>query len=91
MRVECPHCKAVVHFKRDATGRWVGTLAGGSVGWALASTLGIAGTVLGAPIAIPAALVGLGIGAALGNRAGAAWDNAGGDCPKCKNWIPISE
>ena len=89
MQVKCPHCKAVVTFKRDAKGRWVGTIAGGGLGYALAAGLGIAGAILSAPVAIPAAAVGLLIGAALGNRAGAAWDDSGSECPKCKEWIPF--
>jgi len=79
----CPCCKKKVVFKKNSAGKWVGTIGGGGAGYFLASGLGIAGAILGAPIAIPAALVGLGIGTILGNRVGAALDNATVKCPSC--------
>ena len=87
-QVQCPHCNKRVRFKKDEAGRWVGTLVGGGAGYGLASTLGIAGTVLGAPIAIPAAVVGIVIFALLGNRVGAIADNSV-QCPSCKKYMSI--
>ncbi len=86
--VQCPHCKKNVRFEKSASGKWVGTIAGGGIGWGIGSGLGIAGGILGAPIAIPAALVALGIGALLGNRAGAIADNSV-KCPNCKEHMSI--
>ena len=54
----CPHCSAKVTFNRAFKGRWVGAVAGGGFGLYLASGLGLAGAIVGAPIAIPATLVG---------------------------------
>lgn len=85
-KVICPHCNAKVEFKKDSAGKWIGTIGGGVTGYVLASGLGIAGAILSAPIAIPAALVGLGIGAILGNRAGDALDSSV-ECPKCKKFM----
>jgi ribosomal protein L37AE/L43A len=82
-RVTCPHCNASVVFKRNSAGRWVGTVAGGGLGYLLAAGLGIAGAILAWPVAIPAAAVGVGIGAIVGNRAGKAVDDARAKCPKC--------
>ena len=83
-KVICPHCGAKVEFQKNSAGKWVGTIGGAGAGYVLASGLGIAGAILSAPIAIPAALVGLALGALLGNRAGAAIDNATVQCPSCK-------
>lgn len=83
-KVTCPHCNASVVFKRSASGRWVGTLAGGGLGYAVAASLGIAGAIAGAPVAIPAAVVGVVVFAIFGNRAGKAIDNHRAKCPKCK-------
>lgn len=55
----------------------------------LSSGLGIAGGILGAPVAIPAALVGLVKGVILGNRGGDAVDNATVKCPNCSKGISI--
>ena len=85
-QVRCPHCNEFVNFERSAGGRWAGTIAGGGMGFAMASRLGIAGKILGAPIAIPAALVGLAIGALLGNRTGAVVDSSA-ECPNCGETI----
>ncbi len=46
--VRCPHCDKSVSFKQNASGKWVGTIAGGGAGWVVASGLGIAGGILGA-------------------------------------------
>lgn len=54
-------------------------VAGGGAGYGLATGLGIAG----APVAIPAAPAGLGIGAIIGNRAGDIFDNMTVQCPNC--------
>ena len=87
-KVQCPHCNKRVSFKKDASGKWVGTVIGGGVGYGAAAGLGIAGAILGAPIAIPAALVGLGLGALFGNRVGAIMDNSV-LCPNCKKDIQL--
>ena len=84
-RVECPGCKSVVEFRKSSKGQLLGTVAGGGFGWWIASGLGLAGGILGAPVAIPAALVGLGVGAIIGNRTGALFDR--GKCPKCGDSI----
>ena len=86
--VQCPHCNKRVRFEKGEAGRWVGTIVGGGAGYGLASTLGIAGAVLGAPIAISAAIVGLIGGALLGNRVGAIADNSV-QCPNCKKHMSI--
>lgn len=88
-KVICPHCGEKVEFQKNSAGQWVGTVGGAGAGYVLASGLGIAGAILSTPIAIPAALVGLGIGALLGNRVGAAIDNASVECPNCKKTMSI--
>ena len=87
IRIECPSCKSVVEFSRSSNGQWLGTIAGGGLGLWLASGLGLAGGILGAPIAIPATFVGLGVGAIIGNRTGALFD--GGKCPNCGKSISL--
>ncbi len=84
MRVSCPHCGKNSVFERNATGRWVGTAAGGGLGWLLAGSLGVAGTIIGFPVAVAAAGIGLAIGAAAGNRVGKAIDDSQATCPHCK-------
>lgn len=81
--VVCPHCGQTTSFNRKSVGRWVGTATGGGVGYFIGSGLGIAGGILSAPIAIPATLVGLGIGAFIGNRAGKSIDNKKATCINC--------
>lgn len=88
-RVTCPHCSTKVEFKRDSTGKWVGTVAGGGLGYWLAGSLGIAGSILGWPVAIAAAGVGLALGAAAGNRIGAAYDDSQATCPNCKKGMVL--
>ena len=88
-KIICPHCNQKVGFERNSAGKWVGTVGGGIGGYTLASGLGLAGAILSAPVAIPAAIVGLGIGALLGNRAGAAMDNATVECPHCEKLMSI--
>ena len=83
--VTCPHCGEKVFFKRASSGRWVGTVVGGGLGYWLASGLGIAGAILASPVAIAAGVVGLGIGAILGNRVGKKIDDRNAKCPKCGN------
>ncbi|MDO6674262.1 hypothetical protein C7448_10111 [Tenacibaculum gallaicum] len=85
----CPHCKTEILFKKDKKGRIIGTAIGGGVGYTLASGLGIAGAVLGAPIAIPAALVGAGLFAVMGNKFGKDFDNSRLKCPKCEKKIVL--
>lgn len=87
--VICPHCGKKVDFERNSKGQWVGTVGGAGVGYVLASGLGVAGAIMSAPIAVPAALIGLGIGAVLGNRVGAAIDNSSVECPNCKKSMSI--
>ena len=87
--VQCPHSRKQVRFEKGEAGRWVGTIVGGTAGYGLAFKLGIAGTVLGAPIAIPAAIVGVVVCALLGNRAGAMVDNPDVQCPSCKKYMSI--
>jgi len=88
-KVQCPHCKEMVSLERNSAGKWVGTIAGGGVGYGLTAGLGIAGAILGASIAIPAVIIGVGIGALLGNRAGAMVDNTSVKCPNCGESISI--
>jgi ssDNA-binding Zn-finger/Zn-ribbon topoisomerase 1 len=83
--ISCPHCKAELIFKRDNKGKIIGTVAGGGIGFGISSSLGIAGVILGAPIAIPATLVGVGLFALLGNKFGKDIDNKRLKCPKCKS------
>jgi len=82
-KVECPHCKKNVQFQRNSTRQWIESVIGGGTGFQLASGLGIAGSIMGAPVAIPATLVGLGIGVFVGNRVGAKFDNANVKCSNC--------
>ena len=89
IKIQCPNCNKTVTFKRNSSGKWVGTIAGGGIGYGLTAGLGIAGAVLGASIAIPAVLLGVGIGALLGNRVGAMIDNATVKCPACGESISI--
>ena len=88
-KVQCPHCKEMVNFERNSAGKWIGTIAGGGVGYVLTAGIGIAGAVLGASVAIPAAFLGVGIGALLGNRVGALVDNTSAKCPNCEESISI--
>jgi len=88
-KIQCPHCGKKINFKRSSTGKWIGTIAGGGVGYAVAGGLGIAGAILGAPIAIPGAIVGVAIGTLLGNRAGSMVDNLNVKCPNCKKSMSI--
>jgi len=76
-------------FKKNFAGKWVGAIGGGGVGYFLAAGLGIAGGIMGAPIAIPGALIGLGLGAVLGNQAGAALDNSTVKCPNCEKFMAV--
>ena len=82
--INCPHCKTEISFNKDKKGRVVGTVVGGGIGYGIASSLGIAGVILGAPIAIPATLVGAGLFAVLGNKFGKDFDNNQPKCPNCK-------
>ena len=86
--VQCPHCRKQVRFEKGEAGRWVGTIVGGTAGYGVASGLGIAGAILGAPIAIPATIVGVVVCALLGNRVGAIADNSV-LCPSCKKGIQL--
>lgn len=83
--ISCPHCKTDLVFKKDNKGKFIGTVVGGGVGFGLASGIGIAGAILGASLAMPATLVGIGLFAIIGNRFGKDFDNANQKCPKCKN------
>ncbi|MEC5166160.1 ssDNA-binding Zn-finger/Zn-ribbon topoisomerase 1 [Flavobacterium sp. PL11] len=83
--ISCPHCKSEIVFKKDTSGRIIGTIAGAGIGYGLASSLGIAGAILGASVALPATLIGVGIFAILGNKFGKDYDNNLPKCPKCKN------
>ena len=83
-QVTCPHCARPCVFKRDSTGRWLGTAVGGGAGYFLASTLGLVGTFLGFPVAVAAATVGLVIGATAGNGLGKVFDDTAAICPHCK-------
>lgn len=83
--ISCPYCKTELIFKKDNKGKIIGTVAGGGIGFGVASSLGIAGAILGAPIAIPATLVGVSLFAILGNKFGKDFDNSRPKCPKCKN------
>lgn len=82
--ISCPHCQKDISFKKDKKGRIVGTVVGGGIGYGLASGLGIAGAVLGASVALPATLIGVGIFAVLGNKFGKDFDNSQLKCPSCK-------
>ena len=88
-KIKCPHCEKMVKFERNSAGKWVGTVIGAGGGYWLCAGLGIAGGILGMSVAIPAALVGLGIGAFLGNRCGAMIDKATVKCPSCGESISI--
>jgi len=83
-QISCPHCKTNITFRKDIKGRIIGTIAGGGIGWGLASGLGIAGAILGATVALPATLVGVGLMAVIGNKFGKDIDNRSAKCPKCK-------
>jgi len=87
--ITCPHCGEKVIFKRDKTGRWVGRVVGGGIGYWLAGSLGIAGAVLGFPVAIAGGLVGLAIGASAGNEVGKRVDDSNSICPKCKKGLVL--
>ena len=87
--VTCPHCSEKVTFKRNEKGRWVGRIVGGGFGWWLASGLGIAGGILGFPIAIAAGVVGLAIGAAAGDTLGKKMDDSNATCPKCNEGLVL--
>jgi len=89
-KIKCPHCEKMVKFERNSAGKWVGTVIGAVGGYWLCSGLGIAGGILGMPVAIPAALVGLGIVAFIGNRIGAMKDDkAAAKCPSCGESVSI--
>lgn len=87
--ISCPHCKTDLIFNKKNKGRIIGTVAGGGIGFSVASSLGIAGAILGAPVAIPAAFVGAGLFAVLGNKFGKDFDNNRLKCPKCKNKLVL--
>ncbi len=82
-KVQCPHCKEMINLEKNSTGQWIGTIVGGSVGYILTAGIGIAGVILGISFAISAIYIGIGIGALIGNRAGAMIDNARPKCPNC--------
>ncbi|MBC8198143.1 MAG: hypothetical protein H8E60_09685 [Candidatus Marinimicrobia bacterium] len=81
--VTCPHCGEKVIFKRDETGRWIGRIAGGGLGYWIASGLGIAGAFIGFPVAIAAGVLGLAVGVVVGDKIGEKIDNSNATCPKC--------
>lgn len=87
--VTCPHCGERVTFMRDETGRWVGRVVGGGLGWWLASGLGIAGAILGFPIAVAAGVIGIVIGVAAGNEIGKRIDDSNATCPKCNKGMVL--
>lgn len=87
--VTCPHCKSEVIFKRNAKGRFVGTVVGGGIGYGLASGIGLAGAILGASVALPATAIGIGLFAIIGNRIGKEVDNSMPKCPKCKKKLVL--
>jgi hypothetical protein len=87
-KIICPECDKDFGIKKGKSGRWIGTVVGGGGGAWLFSSLGIAGSILGWPIAIPATFVGLGIGAFVGNRAGKGIDNEL-KCPHCDKYVSL--
>lgn len=90
-KVECPNCKAIVEYRRDKRGRWVGTVVGGLGGAAAGGWVGTAMGIaaLGGAIAatIPAAAVGLAALALAGYIVGRKCETAA--CPNCKKDITV--
>ena len=83
-KVQCPHCKEMINLEKNSTGQWAGTIVGGGIGYLSTAGLCIMGIIFGTSIAIPAIYIGIGVGALIGNRAGAMIDNARPKCPNCE-------
>jgi ribosomal protein L37AE/L43A len=85
-KVTCPHCGEKCVFKRDSTGRWVGSIAGAGVGTLVFWGLGIVGAVVSFPVALGtgATIGGAILVGALGNRAGKRYDDNEAKCPSCE-------
>ena len=73
----------------DAVGMTGGGESLSGFGYWLASGLGIAGGILGFPIAIAAGIVGLAIGASAGNTVGKKIDDSNTTCPKCNKGLVL--
>jgi len=88
-KVQCPHCKEMVSLEKNSTGKWIGTIVGGGIGYVLTAGIGIAGVIFGISFAISAVFIGIGVGALIGNRVGAMIDNTNAKCPNCGKKISI--
>ena len=86
IKIKCPHCSSLVVFTRGETGKWVGRVLGGVGGWWIGSSLGIAGAIFGAPLAIAATIPAIIVGFFAGNKVGNIFDKA--ICPECDKEIP---
>ena len=87
--ITCPHCSEKVTFKRNDDGRWMGRIAGGGVGYWLGSGLGVAGAILGFPVAMAAGVVGLAVGVSAGDTLGKMMDDANAICPRCNKGLVL--
>src|SRR5208283_107320 len=90
----CPKCDKSVTFKRDKRGKWIARIIGGGAGTGagalLTAGLGVAGAIAGAPVAIPALLIGGGVGLLLGAFTGNAIAPDVARCPNCQTPISLS-
>ena len=91
--VRCESCGETVEFRKNVRGKWTNVIAGSGVGasWGYRTTvgLGIAGAIAGAPISVPAALVGLTLGATTGGLLMAATHKQVMRCPACEEEIEL--
>lgn len=73
VKIQCPYCGELVVPVRKSRARWVGGVAGAGLGAKVGGSLGIVGGVLGLSIGTagtyPVAVVGLGLGYLLAEKA----------------------
>lgn len=93
-KIQCPKCDRLVSFKRDKRGKWAALIVGGGAGTGtgvlLTYGLGLAGAVLGAPVATPALFVGSVVGLLLGALTGNAIASDVARCPECRTPISLN-
>ena len=87
--VKCPDCGKFIRYERNCAMRWLGTFVGGAAGYGLTTKLSVTGAILGASVAAPGALLGLGIGAIIGNTTGRFIDDTTVKCLSCRRRISL--
>lgn len=87
--IKCSSCDSKLIIKKRKNGKIIGTITGGGIGYGVASTLGIAGTVVGVAVALPATVVGIVFFGLIGNRLGNDADRKKLKCSKCNMLLKI--